>query len=496
MAACFVTTFETGSTVEVESLTTSGNAWSQSGISTTGAIHGTYALRAEKQGVDSGVAATAVYTDTSLQVTGKAFTAAYISGVVTAGGKTLTVTSVSTTVTANDTLNGSGTWSGAGNPTTGVDAWTFAASAVGTGYYIRRNLAEIWAVDNTPGASFSGQPSTTTSPDRFSFYHTYGVNMPSVAITSLLALIGNNTIFITVEENAGTFQYAIRTGSVVYSGFAPVAGTTYRIEGELNTSSALTIWIYAQTGTTVLGSCSVTGISANSLGAVQFGARTLITRPGAQLHILDDLVINDARVYGTGQHTGFPSQKNGLAAALPSGAGTYAELTSSSGGANYTNVDDAVPWPPSDTDYNYSPAGAGTALLRDAHAIPNYGGANEITIVSILVRHRDTPGTTGVQHEIGLYDTSGSSHTVVGLPSDAGSGNWKYHGVHFSESPTGAAWTDALYNTIEAYMLRDNSSNLWAKQFSGAVVLPVDDLSATPPAPSAMRKPRGQVIGG
>ena len=498
MVASIVCTFETGSTVETDSLTTSGNAWSQSSISTTGAIHGTYALRAVKQGVDSGTANAAVtFTDTSMTDTRKTFNAGYLGGIVTSGGQTLTVTSVSTTTNPNDTLNGTGTWSGAGNPANGT-AWTFAASAVGAGYYIKQTVTSggIWATDNE--TSFGALPATLTGPIRFSFYHTYGVAMPTVAITALLSLIGASTIRITVEENAGTFQYFLRGATTAPSGFAPVAGTTYRIEGEINSANGLTINIYAQTGTTSLGSCSLSGAD-KSLINIEFGARTLLTRQGAQEHILDDLVINDARVYGTGQHTGFPGQKQGLAAAVPAGTGTYNELDTDAGAGgvnNYQRVDDAIPWPPSDTDYVQSPAGTGTALLRDAYAIANYGGANEITIVSILVRHRDTPGTTGVEHSMGLYDTGGSSVLVIGVPSDAGVGNWKYHGVHFSESPTGAAWTDALYNTIEAMIQRNSNSNLWAKQFSGVVILPVDDLSATPPTPAAFRVKRGYVIGG
>ena len=126
----------------------------------------------------------------------------------------------------------------------------------------------------------------------------------------------------------------------------------------------------------------------------------------------------------------------------PSGAGTYAEWTPSTG-SNYQNVDEAGT-PNNDTDYNSS----ATPNQRDLFAMGNLATTSGTVfgVQTHMVARKDDAGT----RQVALMTKSGATETV-GSTETLTTSYVNYDGTVMETDPnTAAAWTITNVNAIEA----------------------------------------------
>lgn len=125
---------------------------------------------------------------------------------------------------------------------------------------------------------------------------------------------------------------------------------------------------------------------------------------------------------------------------LANGAGSNAAFTSSSGGANYTNVDEAAP---NTTDYNSS----STLNAIDSYVMTDLSALASDTIFAVqasVAVLKDDAGT----RSIGVVAKSGGTTTVGG--NVALSTGYSFASTVLETDPnTGTAWTEASVNALE-----------------------------------------------
>ena len=147
---------------------------------------------------------------------------------------------------------------------------------------------------------------------------------------------------------------------------------------------------------------------------------------------MDDIALNDTSGAVNNSWIG----RGGIYKVVPTGAGTYTDLTPSAG-SNWQCVDEV---PPSDTDYVYD----STVDHKDSYAANDLTGSGTVNAVKWIGRAKAV--AAGAYAVARFVRVSGSDYTGTDVPVDA---SWKHIEELFDVDPSGAAWSVAKVNGME-----------------------------------------------
>lgn len=273
------------------------------------------------------------------------------------------------------------------------------------------------------------------------------------------------------------------------TGVSLTLGTWYRIEGTLiasGVSVGMTVSVYTETGTTALGTASIsaaisaTGVSAG-IDTVDWGIRPLSGNTNSsQDHDFDDLRINES-------DSSLPGPGAMLALRYPATDNTM-QWAGSAGGASGTSTEANIDDWTNTADFNECPA-AGSSV-EDLIDLDAYGGSNDVTGVLVLHYSADVVGVTGGNNHIGL-SIGGTRYEASAFLSDNGTGAKIYRGCVIDFSGLGLTDTD-YDNALLTY--RRSGGGGFQKQIFSVAILIEDNDAGTPPADPTQMRSRGGVF--
>jgi hypothetical protein len=234
------------------------------------------------------------------------------------------------------------------------------------------------------------------------------------------------------------------TGTLLGSASVPVSGATWTLVEihyvpTTTATGTVEIWLnntQVLNATAVQTSSALANVASFTLGI----ERNTSSGGSASTYVaFDDLGANDT----AGPLNNGRCGDNRIAWLPVDGAGALSQWTSSSGGGNATNVDDATPLSGGTADYN---AAATAALVDDYTLAALPAGASAVAVVEALCYAINPDGGTS-QIKVGVI--SGAS-TGAGATQSPGA-SFAYVRERFETDPnTSAAWTPTAVNALKA----------------------------------------------
>lgn len=239
-------------------------------------------------------------------------------------------------------------------------------------------------------------------------------------------------------------QIGITRGDDTLLGYGTVSmsvNTTYYLEWLLTVSNTAGVSRVRIDGIEVL---TLTGIDTQVTGQAQANAVRLGNLFVAQ--VLWDLTIDDVYICdGAGStHNTFLGDCR-VDLLLPTGEGSYSAWTPSTGGAHYEMVNETPP--NDDTDY----LSTSTVAARDMHTFSDLGTMPSPLLYGVqhcVTARKDNAGTRQMKSLVKSGDTTAvgdTTHTLATTYVD-------YTQMYPTDPATGAAWTIAAVNGVEAGM--------------------------------------------
>lgn len=252
---------------------------------------------------------------------------------------------------------------------------------------------------------------------------------------------------ITTAGNLVVFR-GNASGTLLGTGSSTLStGVWYYIELKVTISDAAGVVAIqlngaAETITFVTGTSTTQDTKASTNASANIIALWDSATSGAITLDRDDLYICDGTdgtaAQGTANNDFLGDVR--VEALFPSGAGNYAQFTSSSGGANYTNVDEASA--NGDTDYNSDLTSGHIDSFAMTNLTPTSGTV--IAVQTNVTARKDDGGTRSLKPFFRISSTD-YARTTVNLTDSY----YDQHVVEGKSPASGTAWTISEVNGLE-----------------------------------------------
>ncbi len=289
---------------------------------------------------------------------------------------------------------------------TGTPIPTIAQRARTVGGFGGNQSLEILSTEEISTPVFNAGTPTTS---RWSFHRVYCVNASTYAVLQTFRLAGTDQYTIELNTVTGTITHRRGgpAGTVIQvDPFAWMLGRWYLIEVELDAANAGSCTVYVDRSATAAS--TFTG-DTQDLASAGWDQIRFAVNPGYGESYIDDVLVFDS-ADGRAANDWYC-----LPHVRPNAAGTATNLTSSSGSANYLNVDEAGA--PTTTDYNSATVLGQLDYYQHAGLTPT-DASDYLGIVPLMYSSVDNTGTIlqarGVIQS-GASPANGTYQTVTGL---------------------------------------------------------------------------------
>lgn len=304
----------------------------------------------------------------------------------------------------------------------------------------------------------------------------------------------------SVNLGAGTYKITLVGFGAQELDYALAGSAWYRLEMHFECDPAgegsASLNIYTIDTNTLLqtGSMRMTGIgAAGSLTQIRIGAIGGIDRQGPYTMSFANIAANNDQPPTSGSGINIGPCGAGKAAALVGPTSDSSVAWSSTGGSNYTEIDEADHTALSDADYVSSTT---ASLMQDKYGKAAYGGANDPRSVVLYFRHKRNatygfPGTDAY-HRGGLHD---GTNAIVPSQGWSGTEGYTYYALIIDEQYGGGALTSSWYDACTIFIERYQNLSGWnAKDVSLVALEYEDDLGLSAPTVPGVQRASSQVL--